>query len=180
MTNRLILLDIDGVLMPWDHLGDLEKSPHKYLVTSTGWDDWKRVDQPYWTYYSKAQHEAILRVGKVVWLTTWAIHPDMLDNYTYVTGFGPFETAETDAGKYAEKKSRSTWWKVPWAQGFVNTRQDLLEGIDEVVWVDDDHNKLTPTTAVAQVGRTLNELDIKLRIIRPEVAWTRESIESLR
>jgi hypothetical protein len=150
------------------------------LVEESGFDDWVRVDKRFWTFYSPAQHELIQQVGQVVWLTTWAKHPDMLDDYTWTTKFGPFETAETDVGRW-NGTHNGGWWKAWWAVALAEERPDVFEGIDEVVWVDDDHDGYPKFTGQVQVfARMVEDLyGAKTRVIRPDVVWTRESLESL-
>lgn len=178
MTQKLILLDIDGVLMPWDYIGKARgpKEVTDELKTVSGFDDWKLVDKPYWTAYSAEQHALIQEVGQVVWLTTWARHPDMLDDYTYTTGFGPFEVATG-----AEPGGFRYWWKTGWALSFAESDNPLWEGVEEVIWVDDDHGFGEPVQAeVDAVTEAIERRHgAKTRIIRPEVVWTRESLEQL-
>lgn len=174
--RRLILLDIDGVLLPWEGLPILRSGdPFDPDGQVTGFTDWERVHAPYFSFISRTQQEMIRQAGDVFWLTTWAAH-GMEGFFTEKTGFGPFNVAcppNRERMTYA-----SGWWKAFWVIEWAEENPRLIQRYDEVLWVDDDHY-LYKNDASAAALRIRDMTGVPVLTHNPYPVWTRTNLELL-
>jgi len=182
-----VLLDIDGVLLPWS--GSTEGS---------GFTDFTKVKARHFSAVSSEQLTLIASsFTDIQWHTTW-IAGDMANlHFTPITGFGPypilvdrlsehftedwygFEVSPNHAGFRVPDKiipptlgralNYARWWKLNAVAALLAT--DQLPG--KVVWVDDDL-----PTSMGSVRQVLAHFDARdrFRLIAPDVIWEKDSI----
>lgn len=167
---NLFLVDIDGVLLPWDDLvfvdWDEDDGPRPHY-NGGGFTDWRRINRRYFSLVSDEQLALITKLTKVHdvrWLTTWSLH-GMHPIFEEVTGFGPLIPWPLD------NWDTHSWWKASVVQTSLET--GAFDEYERVVWVDDDH-KGTDTSRLAEA---FDERRIDLVRVAPFPVWSREEIE---
>lgn len=176
--NQIVFLDIDGVLLPWDdeayskrfHGGN---TPYDPSGDVTGFTDWERVPDHYFTHVSRQQIELIRSLGEVVWLTTWMTH-DMHPTFEEKTGAGPWQTMYDRLSGTLTRTASLSWWKANLVLDWVADGGASV--YDRVLWVDDDHADLSPWTA-DKMDETFIEAGVEVHRIAPLPVWKRSEIE---
>lgn len=172
MKTDLIILDIDGVLLPWDFAnrgGSNEAYDPKGLAT--GFTDWEVVNERYFSFISQDQLGLIQKAGDIVWLTTWLTQPGMIEKFEDVTGFGPHPRVPN------QPISRLfSWWK---AHNLVRYLEDYAEEFAEryerIVWVDDD----IPIMRTHERDEVIRVSPLPIKFVPTNPVWRRHEIEEL-
>lgn len=143
-----VLLDIDGVLLPWVY-----KDMHT-LRADTGWYDFTRQGHLSMKVASKSLLDAVWDAfGRdAVWLTTWEIgYLSIGANKNFADFFGlphlktiPFikeRYAEMANGKgtvLAPDGTIHTWWKSYFVADFLREIEKESDEPYKLLWIDDD------------------------------------------
>lgn len=177
--KTLVALDIDGVLLPWDDEAYTTRWKGKGLYdrygTQTGFKDWVRTEEPYFTHVSQEQLALIQQVGDVYWHSTW-VKQGMIREFERVTGIGPFPEIKPE--QVLEATYLFGWYKVGWLYLWVRENTELVAGYDRILWVDDDHEMHGyDQTGVDDIQELLGRLGTELILHAPEPVWKREEIE---
>lgn len=186
--KTLIAQDVDGVLIPWDDeayevIDSPTRSVYDRFGKKTGFKDWKwntDRDVRYLTFWSPEQHRLIQEVGDVMWLTTWAKEvrreAPLHNEYTRLTGFGPFDRIAPSQNNY-EAEYLYRWWKMGWFYGWVQENHQRAAQYDRVLWVDDDHNRPGTIEGLEDLAYQFAKLGTDLIVVQPRgPVWSREEI----
>lgn len=155
MTDRLLVLDVDGVISP--------------LARSDAWPDLRMVEgAPYWLLVSRAMGDALAELpADRVWLTSW----DHLANewVAPALGWSPLPVVEWPSGPGA----RPHHLKLEGLEGLLDS---LPEPPEAVAWCEDtlgdpqleeaahaslagiDHRLVAPEPAVGLTPRDISDL----------------------
>ena len=143
----------------------------------TGFKDWCKVEEKYFTFMSADQFALIQQTGDVHWLTTWM--KDDINHSRFEPKLGltePLPDIRPSFQQRFEAEYLYGWWKAGWFYVWIKENADYIREYDRVLWVDDDHYR-TYEYGVTDVRDELAHYGTELHTISPEPVWRREDIE---
>jgi hypothetical protein len=178
-VKTLVALDIDGVLRPWDDEAYQTRWKGKGLYDRygklTGFKDWERVEEPYFTHVSQEQLALIQQVGDVYWLTTW-LKQGIVRDFERITRLPKLPYIRPE--QTLEAEYLYPWWKVGHFYVWARENHELVASYDRILWVDDDHEMHGyDQTGVDEIQEFLGRLGTELILHAPEPVWKKEEIE---